>query len=139
MVDYATRLTGCWAAAAARYDALLHIGLEDAKGLLVPLDGHVERLQHSLGREVVDDDPLLHVDWLGRDAEWLCVQAEVENQLFGRAGDTAEIRVERNCVLVGYFDAGRLLHLLRSSLRLVAITACLILIGHDISPSMKLG
>jgi hypothetical protein len=133
-VGRVTRLTGCWAAATACYDALLHIGLEDAEGLFVSLDGHVERLQHALGSEVIHHDPLLDVDRLSRDAEWLRVQAEVENQFFGRAGDTAEICVERNRVFVGYFDTLRLLHWLRSSLRLVAIITCLILIGHDISP-----
>ena len=81
----------------------------------------MERLQHPLGGEVVDDDPLLDVDRLGRHAERLGVQAEVENQLFGRAGDAAEICVERNRVLVGDFDTLHLLRWLRGSLRLIAI------------------
>ena len=72
-------LTGGWATAAAGYDALLHVCLEDAEGLFVSLDRHVERLQHALGCEVIDDDPLLHVDRFGRDAEWLRVEAEVED------------------------------------------------------------
>ena len=126
-------LAGCRAAGAASDDALLHVCLEHAEGLLVALDRHVERLQHALGGEVVDDDPLLDVDRLGRDAEWLRVEAEVENQLFGRAGDAAEICVERNRVLVGHFDTLGLLR--RCSWRLIAIfRACLILIGHDDSP-----
>ena len=81
-------------------DALLHVGFEDAEGLLVPLDRHVQRLQHPLGGEVVGDDPLLDFDRLGRHAERLGVEAEVEDQLFGRAGDAAEVRVQarqRSC------------------------------------------
>ena len=85
-------------------DALLHVGLQHAEGLLVPLHGHVQGLQHPLGREVVGDDPLLHFDRLGRHAERLRVEAEVENQLFGRAGDAAKIRVQADGVLVVDFD-----------------------------------
>jgi hypothetical protein len=129
------RLASCWAAAAASYYALLHVGFEDAKGLFMSLDRHVKRLQHPLGGEVVDDDPLLHVNRLGRNAEWLGVQAEVENEFFGCAGNAAEICIERNRVLVGHFDTLHLLRL-RSSLRLIAIFRAW-LIGHDNSPYMK--
>ena len=87
-------LAGCRAAGAASDDALLHVCLEHAEGLLVALDRHVERLQHSLGSEVVDDDPLLHINRFGWHAEWLRVQAEIEDELFRRAGNAAEICVE---------------------------------------------
>ena len=71
----------------------------------MPLDRHVQGLQHPLGREVVGDDPLLHFDRLGRHAERLGVEAEVEDQFFGRAGDAAEIGVQAHGVLVVHFHA----------------------------------
>jgi hypothetical protein len=125
-----------WSATAATHDALLHVSLEHAESLFVSLDRHVQGLQHSFGGEVVDDDPLLNVDWLSWDAKGLRIQAEVEDQLFRRARDAAEICIERNRVLVRDFNTLLLLlRLLRSSLRLIAIfRACSILIGHDISP-----
>ena len=101
----ATQLTSLPARAAAADDALLHVGLQHAERLLVPLDRHVQGLQHPLGREVVGDDPLLHFDRLGRHAEGLGVEAEVEDQLLGRAGDAAEIGVQAHGVLVVHFDA----------------------------------
>ena len=85
-------------------DALLHVCLQHAKRLLVPLHRHVKRLQHPLRREVVRHDPLLDLDRLGRHAKRLSVEPEVENQFFGRSGDAAEIRVQTNRVLVDDFD-----------------------------------
>ena len=64
----------------------------------------MQGLQHPLGGEVVHDDPLFDFDRLGRHAERLGVEAEVEDQLLGRAGDAAEIGVERDGVLVGHLD-----------------------------------
>ena len=86
-----------------RHHALLHIGFQHTERLFVPLDRHVQRLQHPLGREVVDDDPLLHIDRFGRHAERLRIQAEVENEFFRRAGDAAEVCVQRDRVLIGDF------------------------------------
>ena len=130
-------LAGCRAAGAASDDALLHVCLEHAEGLLVALDRHVERLQHPLGSVVVDDDSLLDVDRFGRHTEWLGVEAEVENEFFGRTRNAAEICIKRNCVLVGYFDTRCLLCRLPCWLRLIAVFRASILIGHDSSPYMS--
>ena len=133
--DLSTRLG---AAGAAADDALLHVGLQHAEGLLVALDRHVQRLQHPLGREVVGDDPLLDFDRLGRHAERLRVEAEVENQLFGRARDAAEIRVQADGVLIVHFHlhAGPL-HLLLSGWAGGWFAVGSFLIGHDDSPCVE--
>ena len=99
-------LSLCWprAASALADDAFLYVRLQDAKRLLVPLHRHMERLQHSLCREVVRHDPLLDFDRLGRHAERLGVEPEVEDQLFGSSRDAAEVRVEADRVLIDDFD-----------------------------------
>lgn len=107
VVDRLTkRKRGSGGASAAADDALLDVSFEHTEGLLVALDGHVERLQHALGCEVVGDDALLHFDRLGGHAEGLGIEAEVEDQLFGCAGDAAEIGVQADCVLVVDFNTG---------------------------------
>lgn len=60
-------------------DALLDVGLEDAEGLLVSLDRHVQGLQHALGGVIIGDDPLLDFDRLGRHAEGLGIESEVQD------------------------------------------------------------
>src|SRR5689334_21121892 len=112
--------------------ALLHVGLKHAKGLFMPLNRHVQRLEHALRGVVVDDNPLLDVDRLGRHTERLLVQSEVENKLFGRTRDAAEVCIKRNRVLVSHFHTMLLLRGL-SGLALIAIRmfGSSFLIGHS--------
>jgi hypothetical protein len=82
--------------------------------------------------EVVDHDPLFHFDRLGRHAEGLGVQSEIENQLLGRAGDATKIRVQAHGVFIGYFDSLGPLCLLRVARSLFAINGLSVFIfGHD--------
>ena len=110
-------------------DALLHVGFEDAEGLFVPLDRHVERLQHSFGCVVVHHDPLLDVDRLGRNAERLRVEPEVENEFLGCSCDAAKIRIQRYGVFIGHLNT---MSLLGRLLSLVAVACwCSFLVSHD--------
>ena len=72
---------------------LLHVGLECAEGLLVTGDGVAQGIGEPLGCEEVHDDPLGELDRFGTRAANLLVEAEVDDQLLGRAGDAAEVRV----------------------------------------------
>jgi len=113
--------------------ALLHIGFQHAESGFVPLNGHVERLQHALGGEIVGDNPLLHLHRLGRDTKWLRIEAEIENEFLGRARNAAEIGVQADRVLVVHFHVGSLL-ILRNRLGLIAFRRCF-LFRHDYSPN----
>jgi hypothetical protein len=77
----------------ADLDSLAHIRLEHAEGGLMTLDRHAQRGQQSLCSEMIQNDPLIDSNRLVRNANWLCVQAKIDNQLFRRTGDSAEIRV----------------------------------------------
>lgn len=66
----------------------------------MPLDGHRQRAQQSLGREEIHDDPLADLDRFGGNADRLRIEAKIDNQLFGRPGDAAEIRVQGQDVRV---------------------------------------
>ncbi len=75
----------------------------------MPLDREVQGVQQALGREVVGDDPLRDGHGFAGDAEGLGIQAEVDDQLFRRAGDAAEIGVGGDGVLVFDLHADALL------------------------------
>ena len=85
-------------------DPLLDVGFQHAEGRLVPLNGHLQGMQHPLGREEVGDDPLRNHDRLGGDAKRLRIQTEVDDQLFRRARDAAEIGVAGQCLGVVDLD-----------------------------------
>ena len=119
-------------AASPANNAFLHIGFKHAKCLFVPLDGHVERLEHALGREVVRHDPLLDLDWFSWHTKRLRVEAEVEDQLFGRASDSTKICVQANRVLVDDLHSG--LPLLIGRRLGGALFFLLFLFGHVQSP-----
>ena len=87
-------------------NALLHVCLQDAECLLMSLHREMQRLEHPLGGEIVSDDPLLDFHRLGRHAEGLRVEAEVEDQFLGCACDATKICIQANRVLVDNFDAG---------------------------------
>ena len=81
-------------------EPLVDVGLQHAKDGFMPLDGHRQGAQQTLGREEIDDDPLADLDRFRRNADRLGVQTEVDDQFFGRAGDAAEIRVQGQDVRV---------------------------------------
>ena len=60
-----------WPAKPGR-NALLHVGLQHAESLLVPLDRQLQGVQHPLGREEIRDDPLRD----RRSAAWERQRAE---------------------------------------------------------------
>ncbi len=64
------------------------------QGRFVALDRHLQSRQHTLGSEVVDDDPLGDLDRLIGHTHRLAIEAEIDDQFFRGAGDAAEIRVE---------------------------------------------
>jgi hypothetical protein len=74
------------------HDPPLHVGLQHAEGLLVAGDGHRQRRRQPLGREEVDDDPLRQLDRLRSGAADLLVEAEIDDQLLGSAGDATVLR-----------------------------------------------
>jgi len=82
-------------------NTLLNVGFDVAKDFLVSLHRYMQSVQKTLGRVKVQDDSLVDVDGLIARAHWLGVQTEVNNQLFGRAGDAAKIRVRANGAVVG--------------------------------------
>ena len=81
-------------------DALVDVRLKHAEGLLVALHGQMQRMEQALGREVVGNDSLRDLHCLAGNAERLGVQAEVDDQLFRRAGYAAEVGVGGDGVLV---------------------------------------
>jgi hypothetical protein len=68
------------------------------------LERHCEGVKHPLGRVEIRDDPLADGDRLGRHAERLRVEPEVDNQFLGRARHAAEVRVEGNRLRVVDLD-----------------------------------
>ena len=58
----------------------------------MPLERHGQGLPQALGGKRIDDDPLGNRD---RDAEGLGIEAEVDDQLLRRAGDAAEVGIQR--------------------------------------------
>ena len=81
---------------AAGPDPLLHVRLQHAEGGFVPLDGQAQGVQHALGRVEVRDDPLRDRNRMRRHSERLRIQAEIDDQFFRRAGNTAEVGVQRH-------------------------------------------
>ena len=88
------------------------VGLEGSEGLLVPVDGKLQRVQHALGRIVVRHDPLRNDDRLRGHAHRLRVERKIDDQLFGGAGDAAKIGVRRDGSAIVDFNALRHLPLL---------------------------
>ena len=106
-----TRMTGnpsaffCRGEGFLRYDRVaekpfVDVGFQNAEGRFVTLDRHLQGVQHPLGRVEVGDQTLRDRDRLRGHAKRLRVQAEIDNQLLGRAGYAAEIGVARRCVRI---------------------------------------
>ena len=107
----------------------LDIGLQHAKSSFVPLNSHLQGVQRPLGSEEVHYDSLSNGDRLRRYADRLGIQAEVDDQLFRRAGHAAEIRVQAHGVFVVHFDVRP--HLFRSRLLGGLIAVFCFFVGHD--------
>lgn len=75
------------------HNALLYIGFENSKRLLMPLYREVECMQHALGRKVIGHNALGDVHGFDRHAERLRIEAKVNNQFFGGAGNATKIGV----------------------------------------------
>ena len=93
--------------------ATLDIGLEDAEGLLVAGNRHLEGVGEPLGCEKVDDDPLGELDRLWGSPGHLLVETEVDDQFLRGAGHAAEVCVRGDDV--GFID-GNLHRLLGGAL-----------------------
>ena len=79
-----------------RTDTLGQIGLNDPKGGFVTLKGQLESLEHTFRRVVVHDDALGDRDGIGGESDRLRIETEINDQFFGSAGNTAEVRVTAN-------------------------------------------
>jgi hypothetical protein len=74
-------------------DALVDVDLEHAESLLVAVDRQLQRVQHSLGRVVIGDDPLRNDDRLSGHAHRLRIEGEIDDQLLGSARHATKIRI----------------------------------------------
>ena len=92
-------------------NALLHVGLQHAERLLVPLNRQLQGVQHPLGREEIRDDPLGDGDRLRGNAKGLRIETKIDDQLLRRARNAAEIGVKRQRLRIVNFDLGTLLGL----------------------------
>lgn len=63
-------------------ETLLNVCFQNAKNCFVPLNGHLQGGQQSLGCEEVHDHALLNVDRVLWNSDWLWIQTEVYNQFF---------------------------------------------------------
>jgi hypothetical protein len=79
---------------------LLNVGFQNAEDLFVALHRHAQCGKQSLGGEEIHDDPLLDMDRILRDPNWLGIQAKIDDQFFWRAGDSAKVRVKGNSIFV---------------------------------------
>ena len=91
--------------------AFLYVGLQNAEGRFVALDRQLECAEQTLGRIVVDDQSLGHLQGLLGSAEGLRIETEVNDQFLRRAVDAAEIGVGRDHVVIFHFHALRRLGL----------------------------
>jgi hypothetical protein len=83
------------ACSSRRTDSLANVGLDIAECIFVSLQGHPESGQQALRREVIHDDPLRNFDGRLSRRVRMRVEAEIENQFFGRARNAAKIGVPR--------------------------------------------
>ncbi len=76
-------------------NSLLNINFQDAKSLFMPLNRCLQGVKHPLGRIKICHDAILHDNGIGGQSNRLRIQAEIDDQLFRRAGHAAEIRIRR--------------------------------------------
>ena len=100
---------GCRVLGLALVGAAADVELDRAEGSLVPLDRHAQGRQQALGRVEVHDDPLVGLHVLAAGGERLGIQAEVEDDLLGSRGHSAEVGVRRKGARIVDDDLGRLL------------------------------
>lgn len=74
-------------------DAFVDVKFELSEGLFVSLDGHAEGVHEAFGGIEVHNDSFRHLDGGGIGAVGLGIESEVEDQFFGRTGDSREIAV----------------------------------------------
>ena len=93
---------------------LLHVGLQHAERLLVPLNRQLQGVQHPLGREEIRDDPLRDGDRLRGNAKRLGIETEIDDQLLRRARNAAEVGIKGQRLRIVDLDLDALLGLSRS-------------------------
>jgi len=60
----------------------LNIGFQHAEHRFMPLHGHLQRGQQSLGGEEIHDNPLLDLDRILRNPDRLGIESKVDDQFF---------------------------------------------------------
>ncbi len=89
-------------------ETLLNIGFKDAEDRFMALNRHLQRSQQSLGRVEIHNDPLLDMDRILWNSNGLGIQTKVNNELFWRACNAAEIRIKGDRVFIFHLDLDRL-------------------------------
>jgi len=82
------------------------VQFDRAESSLMPLDGHTQRCEQTLGRVEVHHDPLVRLDVLAAGRERLGIQAEVEDHLLGSRRYPAEVGVRRQSARIVNDDLG---------------------------------
>ena len=68
-----------------------------------------QSLQRPLGSKIIENNPLLHLNWLAGDTIRLRIETKVKNQLLRSPGNAAEVGVAANRILIGHFNSNPLL------------------------------
>src|SRR5262245_64843242 len=94
-----------------RLHALLNVRLQNAEHRFMTLNRQRQRVQEPLRRVVVHDAPLRDGDRILRHSHRLRIETKVDDQLFRRAGDAAEVCVRGGDVRVIDLNLHHLLRL----------------------------
>jgi len=94
--------------------SFLDVCFENAEDCFVALNRHLQSAEQSLCGKEIHDDPLLDVDRVLGNPNWLWVEAENPRSALQASRNAAEIGVTSNCIFVAHLDLDVLRLLTRS-------------------------